>query len=520
MSSRTDQAYERITEDLLRGRWQGGEMLSTYALSDELLISRTPVREALKRIEADGLVEIIPQVGSRVVGSTTDTAAELFALRSAIDGIAAEAAAKHLDKDALAELERLVDQLEDAVRQDDQAAYAELTSRFHMRIAEASGMSRVAQSARAVWLPMRRHLSSLTSASEALSESIAEHRDLLEALRRRLPKRARAAAERHARLCAVRAMASPQPATGAGLSHRALLYSSPDEFLQAAVPFLQEGLHNGELVLAVTTKANIDALASALGSSSADVEYRDSEDWYLAPPRTLLAYERFLKYSDRDRVRILGAPTWGRLSPAAVREWTRYESIINVEFALEPVTLMCAYDARALPGQTVGDAHRTHPQLCIGGHCEPSTEYISARALSRELDRQPLETPRAPVDQHVVTADQRGVRKFALDQARRAGLARNHAADALLAVQEIAANVVVHGPGKGTLRSWVQDGELIYEVLDDGPGIADPLVAHLTPDLAAGAEPGGLWLARLLSDLVEVRTTDDGFTVRLHLPLV
>jgi anti-sigma regulatory factor (Ser/Thr protein kinase) len=147
-----------------------------------------------------------------------------------------------------------------------------------------------------------------------------------------------------------------------------------------------------------------------------------------------------------------------------------------------------------------------------------SADYVGARALSRTLDREPLADPRGPVAEHAVTADLRGVRQFALEHGRRAGISGRSLASALLVVQELAANAVVHGPGHGTLRTWVRDGELVFEVRDAGEGPPDPLVAHLTPDLR-GKELGGLWMARLLCDAVEVRSGPGGFVVRVHLAL-
>jgi DNA-binding GntR family transcriptional regulator len=86
--SRTERAYQYLTEEIVRGRWQAGEIVSTYALAEELQVSRTPILEALRRLEADGLVEIIPQVGCRIVQLTAGAVDEMFAIRAALEGAA------------------------------------------------------------------------------------------------------------------------------------------------------------------------------------------------------------------------------------------------------------------------------------------------------------------------------------------------------------------------------------------------------------------------------------------------
>jgi DNA-binding GntR family transcriptional regulator/anti-sigma regulatory factor (Ser/Thr protein kinase) len=471
----------------------------------------------MKRLEAEGLVEIIPQVGCRIVEPTAASVQELYALREAFDGLAAEAAARRIRADELPALESVVSRLEAAVQRRDRAAYSDLNLRLHLGIIDAAAMPRLARAARSAWLPLRHQLSNVRFSDEALDGSVPEHREILAAIRRGVPKRARAAAERHARMSGARAVTQLGDAAAGRLTHRALIYTTPDDFLAGALPFVEEGIDREERVLAVTTPRNREALVRALGARAGAVEFRDSDEWYRVPSHTLLAYERYLQHADSARVRIVGEPIWTELSPAASREWTRYESILNVEFALAPASFLCPYDIGALPERIVADARRTHPELCAGAVVAPSPDSRDSRALARELDDEDFEEPQGPIAEHSVTPDLGGVRTFALEQAVRAGLSGRAMAGALLAVQELAANAVVHGPRGGTLRAWLAGDELIFEMRDDGARLVDPMVAQLTPGLAGGQGPGGLWTARLLSDLVEVRSGSDGFVVRLHL---
>jgi DNA-binding GntR family transcriptional regulator/anti-sigma regulatory factor (Ser/Thr protein kinase) len=513
--SRTEWAYRHLIEEILRGRWASGETLSTYALAEELHVSRTPVLEALKRLENEGLVEIIPQVGCRVVGPSAVALEGLFALRGAVEGLAAEAAARRIGPDELSELEALLHRLEAAGEREDRAAPDQLDVGFHLRIAEIGAVPHLVQSARSVWSALRYQLARLAVESEPPRETVAEHGEIYEALRRRAPKRARAAAERHAALSGARHVGALEPA--GGLSHGALVYGAEEEYLAVTAPFVGDGIDRDERVLAVTTPRNVELLTGALGRRAEAIEFRDSHEFYCSPSHTLLAYERYVDLADGDRVRIVGEPVWDGLSTAAMTEWTRYEAILNVEFARSAVSFLCPYDTRVLPAAIVAQAGRTHPDVHSADGVAPSGQFTDMRTLSAELDHVAFDEPHGPVMEHPVTRDLHGIRDFAIEQAHRAGVAPKRVLDALLAVQEVAANVVAHGPGTGTARAWTNNGQLIYEVSDDGPGLADPLTAHLTLDPALRGAPRGLWIARLLCDLVEVRSAGAGLTVRLHI---
>lgn len=206
--SRSDLAYEHLLQEILRGRFEPGETLSIYALAEELGISRTPVAEALKRLENQGLVEIIPQVGCRVIRLNAADIAEMFALCGALDGLAAEAAARAGDDRSIKGLRRIADEIRAAVDQDDKADYDERDYALHDGIIQAGQSPRIMRAALAAWVPLRFQLSILPSPADAMQASLTEHEDIIAAIERRAPAAARRAAERHATSCATRATAS------------------------------------------------------------------------------------------------------------------------------------------------------------------------------------------------------------------------------------------------------------------------------------------------------------------------
>lgn len=205
---RSEQAYEYLIAEILRGRWQPGDTLSAYALSEELDISRTPVLEALKRLEAGGFVEIIPQVGCRVVTPSFKAVTDLFAIRAALEGLAAEVAATIMSDQDRVQLRDMLQQMEAAADSGDHHTYSELNYEFHLRIIDGSEMPHLVQTARGIWSLLRYQLARLplggTQSTTAIHESRAEHRAILDALDQRAAKRARSGAERHARRCGER----------------------------------------------------------------------------------------------------------------------------------------------------------------------------------------------------------------------------------------------------------------------------------------------------------------------------
>jgi serine/threonine-protein kinase RsbW len=99
--------------------------------------------------------------------------------------------------------------------------------------------------------------------------------------------------------------------------------------------------------------------------------------------------------------------------------------------------------------------------------------------------------------------DLKDLRRLVATKAIRAGLSSDRAADLALAFNEIATNAIVHGSPPATTRVWEEDGEVICEVTDRGPGIDDPDPGQEPPPMNARSGRG-IWLARQLCDRLEV----------------
>jgi transcriptional regulator with XRE-family HTH domain len=162
------------------------------------------------------------------------------------------------------------------------------------------------------------------------------------------------------------------------LKHRLLVYGSDDEFLAAVAPFLREGVERSEALLVVTSPARIELVRHDLGDDAGHVEFADAADWYQSPLEALQRYHSFLdgRLEAGSRwVRIIGEPVWAGRSAAQIRQWTRYESIINVSFATSPATFVCPYDTESVPAKVVLDARCTHPECMHAGGSAANPSY-------------------------------------------------------------------------------------------------------------------------------------------------
>ncbi|WP_131740392.1 sensor histidine kinase [Actinomadura roseirufa] len=310
-------------------------------------------------------------------------------------------------------------------------------------------------------------------------------------------------------------------------THRLLPYDGVDEFLAGALPFLRDGVDQGDRVLAVTGVGREELLREELGLAAAGVEFADAATWYGHPSRTLADC-----LSDADntawqgrRLRVLGDPVWAeRRQPLEVVEWQRIEAILNVAFRGTGATILCPY-AGSLPAGVVAAARRTHPETVRDTRAVPNPGYIDPWAYSAECDREPLPEPPAGTDRlRIDRPDLYWLRAYVSDYARRTPLPEEDLQRLLVAVTEIVTNSLRHGAPPIALRMWTEtSGEpaLVCEVTDEGRWPSGSAFG-LVPPRPGATGPGGrfgLWAVRLLCSIVQIRTGDRGTTVRLRLGL-
>jgi anti-sigma regulatory factor (Ser/Thr protein kinase) len=299
-----------------------------------------------------------------------------------------------------------------------------------------------------------------------------------------------------------------------GFAHAALVYDGPEQFADAVLPFLAEGIEAGEPALVAVGAGHIEPLRDALGE--ADVTFVDMAELGRNPGRIIPAWAGFIGDHPDTPVRGVGEPIWAGRSSAELVECQLHESLLNLAFAeADGFRLLCPYDRTALDDAVLHEAGCGHPSLVEHGAWNDSPAYRDSDRLLAPFDA-PLPRPRGATEAFSFDRDSLDeLRALVRHRGLRAGLSERRAQDFVLAVNEAATNSVCHAGGQGVLRVWIEDDALLCEVRDPGV-VEDPLAGRRAPsfDRVGGL---GLYIAHQLCDLVQLRSGPLGTVVRLHM---
>ena len=136
-TSLADQIFERLENDIIQGVYPRGEILTELRLAEELGVSRTPIREALRRLEQERLIESAGK-GSVVLGITETDLLDIMTIRERVEGVAAYYAAQNITPEGIKELSDIVDLQEFYFSRKDAAHLHQVDDRFHDAICQLS----------------------------------------------------------------------------------------------------------------------------------------------------------------------------------------------------------------------------------------------------------------------------------------------------------------------------------------------------------------------------------------------
>ncbi|MCC5781009.1 GntR family transcriptional regulator [Nitratireductor sp. B36] len=178
-----EEILEQIREMIVEGRWRPREILPEMQLTEELGVSRTPLREALKVLSAEGLLEVRPRSGAQIRVLSPEETRALFEAAGMIESSSARLAVDRATQAQIARIEELHRKMLVAYEKGRRADYFDLNQRIHMAIVGAAGNDVLSELHAGLLMRMRRVRFACTNRAEDWDLAIEEHADMLKALK-------------------------------------------------------------------------------------------------------------------------------------------------------------------------------------------------------------------------------------------------------------------------------------------------------------------------------------------------
>ena len=179
--SLADQVYERLEEHILNGDYQPGDILTEKQLSADLGVSRTPIREALSRLEYDNLV-VETSVGTEVRGINEDDVRDLYEVKKKLEVSAAKKAAKLMSAESLEKMKDIIDQQMYFAGKGDSDKVRNLDTDFHDLIYANCGSMTFNQILSGVHHKLKKYRSNSLKSKTRIKESVKEHEAIYKAM--------------------------------------------------------------------------------------------------------------------------------------------------------------------------------------------------------------------------------------------------------------------------------------------------------------------------------------------------
>ncbi len=191
--------YQSLQQAILTLAYRPGEIIRKPEICDRLGVSRSPVADAVARLAADGLVDVVPQAGTFVGRLSMTHIREGSFIREAIEVAAAELVAPQITDDQLRELRRNLMLQEALVADGDHQGFMLLDAQMHEMLLFFTGFPRLPQVSQTAWLNVHRARQLILPVEGRLAATLAEHRDILAAFEARDAVAARQTVQQHLR---------------------------------------------------------------------------------------------------------------------------------------------------------------------------------------------------------------------------------------------------------------------------------------------------------------------------------
>jgi DNA-binding GntR family transcriptional regulator len=189
--------FVTIENDILNGRYKAGESLIESRIADEMNVSRTPVREAIRQLELEGLLVYIPNKGAIVKGLSSEDIRDIFQIRIKIESIAAKRAASNITPSQLKELKEAVEFEKFYTNKGDTEQILKFDTKFHEIIFRASGSRLLDRTLTSFHHYIQRARSLSLKDMTRAKKTLSEHRAIMKAIEKGDKEKAEALMEEH-----------------------------------------------------------------------------------------------------------------------------------------------------------------------------------------------------------------------------------------------------------------------------------------------------------------------------------
>lgn len=290
--------------------------------------------------------------------------------------------------------------------------------------------------------------------------------------------------------------------TPSALKHAALPHSGGGGFAAAAAERAVAALESDAAAVVVAAGDQLAEVRENLGRDAAKVITVDRSVVGRNPARLIPTLQQVVAANPGRAVRAVAETVRGDDSAECRAELGLHERMLQLpRFRAWNCSIICAYD-QSLPPEVIDEIQSWHVSL-------RDPEDAVDRVRAQPLPPRPAGSEELGVDRTTLSA----LRGFVAARAANAGLSDERVDDLVYAVNEVVTNSICHGEGRAWVSFWVRDGTVTCEVRDRG-WIRDPLAGRVAPhpDSLSGR---GLWLVNQLCDLVQLRSSPAGTTVRL-----
>jgi DNA-binding GntR family transcriptional regulator len=192
-----DVVFNTLRGAILRGDLKPGQRLMEIQLANQLGVSRTPVREAIRKLELEGLVKMIPRKGAEVAQISEKHLRDVLEVRSALEELAVELACARMTAEDLAQIVQTNARFMQVIGSDDVTSIADADEAFHIAIYQATGNERLSQIMNGLREQMYRYRLEHIKDKVGRSGLVEEHEEIIEALEKRDSAQARVAIRNH-----------------------------------------------------------------------------------------------------------------------------------------------------------------------------------------------------------------------------------------------------------------------------------------------------------------------------------